>query len=121
KRDNAVKPQCMAATHKFETEIATAETPASRATVNTNNHGSPKVAPAFIFMPNFKDHALVGARVRLAAYCVKHNIHKTFNAETKFELDKAATWVGVGALAASIPDLIEPATSPNHRGFFHSI
>lgn len=27
----------------------------------------------------------------------------------------------VGALSASLPDLIEPATTPNHRQFFHSI
>lgn len=27
----------------------------------------------------------------------------------------------VGAGAGVLPDLIEPATSPNHRGFFHSI
>ena len=27
----------------------------------------------------------------------------------------------VGAGAGVLPDLIEPATNPNHRGFFHSI
>jgi membrane-bound metal-dependent hydrolase YbcI (DUF457 family) len=30
-------------------------------------------------------------------------------------------WGGVGAAAASLPDLLEPALNPFHRRFFHSI
>ena len=28
---------------------------------------------------------------------------------------------GLGALCGSLPDLIEPATNPHHRQFFHSV
>jgi membrane-bound metal-dependent hydrolase YbcI (DUF457 family) len=41
--------------------------------------------------------------------------------DQRFDFGRAALLAGVGALAASIPDWLEPATSPNHRGFFHSI
>ena len=72
-------------------------------------------------MANFKKHALVGLGVGFAAYCVKHSFEKVTAPEKQFDLQKAALWAGVGAVAASIPDWFEPATSPNHRGFFHSI
>ena len=71
-------------------------------------------------MANFKTHALVGGGVGFAAYCAKYSIQKTYSPETRFDLGQAAAWAGVGVLAASIPDWLEPATSPNHRGFFHS-
>lgn len=32
-----------------------------------------------------------------------------------------ATASVVGAIAGKLPDMIEPATNPNHRKFFHSI
>lgn len=29
--------------------------------------------------------------------------------------------MAISALASRLPDILEPATNPNHRGFFHSV
>jgi membrane-bound metal-dependent hydrolase YbcI (DUF457 family) len=71
-------------------------------------------------MPSFKAHAAIGAGVGFAAYCAVNRLRKVADSDIRFELDKAVIWAGVGAFAASIPDILEPAVSPNHRGFFHS-
>ena len=72
-------------------------------------------------MPNFKTHALIGAAVGVGAYVAYSTFFKDRERDEPFDWCTAAFCGGLGALAASVPDLLEPATSPNHRGFFHSI
>lgn len=61
-------------------------------------------------------HRIVGGVVGGAAYVVCCKV-----------LGREPTWlglatsVGVGGAAASLPDLLEPASHPNHRAFFHSV
>ena len=71
-------------------------------------------------MPKFTTHVLIGGGVGFATYCVKHNLRKAFDPTTTFDWGSAFVWASVGVAAACVPDLLEPAISPNHRGFFHS-
>ena len=72
-------------------------------------------------MPNGKTHIILGAVAGVAAAIAFQ--HYSRSEEKKNEpLD----WMDVGccaligAAAGCLPDIIEPATSPNHRKFFHS-
>lgn len=72
-------------------------------------------------MPNFKSHLAIGGIVGFAAYGTIYYVKKCTDSRTRFDLEKALTWTAIGAAAACLPDFLEPATSPHHRGFFHSI
>lgn len=39
----------------------------------------------------------------------------------KIELDQLVGSILIGAGSSLAPDIIEPATNPNHRSFFHSV
>lgn len=100
-------------------------------------------------MPNREDHLLIGALVGLSLYAVLKLFegHRRYRNTPEFyrDLNANATpldrlsqqikgavansdpdlteFLGsgmVGALAATIPDKLEPATNPNHRELFHS-
>jgi membrane-bound metal-dependent hydrolase YbcI (DUF457 family) len=43
------------------------------------------------------------------------------NPNAEFSFGSLALCSLAGGAAASLPDLLEPAFSPNHRGFFHSL
>ncbi len=66
-------------------------------------------------MPNAAAHKL-GAAVAVGTAFARHQ-HST-NGQIDWKTF-AAAWLA-GELG-SLPDLIEPAIHPNHRGFFHSI
>ena len=66
-------------------------------------------------MPNKDEHTFVSGLLGLACYLR----YKDFTG-TKPSLLGAAASTGLGAVAGSLPDIIEPATSPRHRGLFHS-
>jgi len=69
-------------------------------------------------MPNGNTHLIVGAiGGAVASVVVQHRLH-----ENK-KLDPGHVLLSTGAaLAVSrLPDILEPATSPNHRAFFHSL
>lgn len=72
-------------------------------------------------MPSFSKHLLIGGVVGLTTYTASHSLKKIVTPQARFDFGKAATWTAVGALAATLPDWLEPGTSPNHRGFFHSV
>ena len=81
-------------------------------------------------MPNLKQHltagALVGGGANLAWQIVKladspeppNGFWETVNRIDFLEL--AAFALG-GAAVAALPDILEPATNPNHRALFHSL
>lgn len=63
-----------------------------------------------------EDHGVLGALIALAndwTYKQKKGQPMTFG-----DIIKSLV---LGGLAGMAPDIIEPATSPNHRGFFHSV
>jgi len=65
-------------------------------------------------MANAKEHQLVsGLTVWLAFY-----LEEGSRAEMTLSPYLAGT---LGAMLASLPDKLEPATNPNHRQFFHSV
>ena len=72
-------------------------------------------------MANFKTHFLVGAATGAVANLVKQASQKALDPGREFSWYELLAWSAAGGAIASIPDLLEPATSPNHRGFFHSI
>jgi len=72
-------------------------------------------------MPNAKTHLIIGGLTGAAV-----NIHLQLN---RLDADESATFdwgellvcaVASGA-AALLPDILEPATSPSHRKFCHSL
>lgn len=81
-------------------------------------------------MPNFKKHAAVGAAVggganllwQICKILDDPNPPKDF-----WEFLERINFLQVGAFAlggaaiASLPDVLEPANSPNHRALFHSV
>jgi membrane-bound metal-dependent hydrolase YbcI (DUF457 family) len=68
---------------------------------------------------NGKSHAIgSGLAIALAAYYEATE----FQAKSPGEASGRALMAGgLGAMCGSLPDLIEPATSPHHRQFFHSL
>jgi len=80
-------------------------------------------------MANRKEHAATGGFIGLlggiALNLYKQNERKQLNPEYKFDWAElflySAGGAGIGATAGVLPDLLEPATDPNHRKFFHSV
>lgn len=66
-------------------------------------------------MPNSKIHMLSGTILGGLVMIGTDLRKKTFNPIKIF------VGMGISALASRLPDILEPATSPNHRGFFHSV
>jgi len=82
-------------------------------------------------MAGFGKHATIGALVGGGAGLII-NLIRQFDRMNKGEQKRFRLWelllytaggAGIGAVTASLPDLIEPALSggPNHRAFFHSL
>lgn len=72
-------------------------------------------------MPNVKTHLFVGAMTGAAV-----NIHLQLKrmeqpGAKKFDWGEFLICSVAAGAAALLPDLLEPATTPNHRKFFHSI
>lgn len=64
---------------------------------------------------NSKDHAILGALIGGGIYA----FHKLTKRES-IDLGEALLSVIGGAIAGVAPDILEPATTPNHRSLFHS-
>lgn len=70
---------------------------------------------------NGKQHALIGAAT-CGAFCVaKYLSRKSENEAEEFPCAEFFGHAAIGFLLGSLPDLLEPATSPWHRKFFHSV
>jgi len=67
------------------------------------------------FMQTRLEHFLIGALAGLGIY----GLYKRLKEETP-TLQGALGSMVVGGLVGLAPDVIEPATNPNHRSFFHS-
>ena len=67
-------------------------------------------------MGTSKQHALLGATAGLAVYGLYVLITKK-----DFEWSKTIFCTATGFVCGLLPDLIEPATSPSHRKFAHSV
>jgi len=72
-------------------------------------------------MPNFSVHLRHGIIVGAGLDSIKQLIQMANDPNRKFEWGELLLCTGIGAVAVSAPDILEPATSPNHRHFFHSI
>src|SRR5258708_4449313 len=72
-------------------------------------------------MANFKTHCIAGVTLGITLNLTKQWAQKTHNPEREFDWSEMLAWGALGGTAASLPDLLEPATSPNHRSFFHSL
>ena len=68
-------------------------------------------------MPNGKIHNKAGTILGATTYLLIQN-----NSEQKEKVDFGELLLssGIGLSTARIPDILEPATNPNHRAFFHS-
>ena len=80
-------------------------------------------------MPNLRKHATVGAAVGGGANLVWQvlkilddpNRPKDFwDFLSRINFLELAAFAAGGAVIASLPDILEPASSPNHRAMFHS-
>lgn len=81
-------------------------------------------------MPDFKKHATTGAVVGAGANLV-WQLGKMYASTqppagflemvSRINLVEVGLFAVVGAAVASLPDILEPATSPNHRGIMHSL
>src|SRR4051812_48059741 len=71
-------------------------------------------------MPNFKTHALVGVGVAVTLNVVKQSAQRVTDPTREFDLGELLAWGAVGLVISSLPDILEPATHPNHRSTCHS-
>jgi membrane-bound metal-dependent hydrolase YbcI (DUF457 family) len=71
-------------------------------------------------MASFKQHAAIGAAVGGFANAVYQLIQKQQDPGRTFDWAQLGACTLVGAAVGTLADVIEPATSPNHRAFFHS-
>ena len=72
-------------------------------------------------MPNAKEHFLTAACVGLAVDVIKQAIQMNLEPGRSFDWLELAAYGAAGGVIGLIPDLIEPAVTPDHRGFFHSV
>lgn len=67
-------------------------------------------------MANRKQHAILGATAGVSGYALYSWIK-----QEEMSLPELVGFALSGTIGAFLPDILEPATSPNHRSFFHSV
>jgi len=67
-------------------------------------------------MANFKQHACFGAAAGALTYIGMCKYYKR-----NIDFGEMLACAGVGTVASMIPDIIEPAITPNHRSLAHSV
>ncbi|MBU6409312.1 MAG: metal-dependent hydrolase [Verrucomicrobia bacterium] len=72
-------------------------------------------------MPNAKAHLVIGAVAGALVNVTMQRSRMALQPSTRFDLGELLACAGSSGLAALLPDLLEPATLPNHRAFFHSV
>lgn len=72
-------------------------------------------------MPNRTQHALVGAAIGASLNLLKQCIQSQLEPAREFDWAELAVYTAGGAATGILADVLEPATSPNHRAFYHSV
>lgn len=72
-------------------------------------------------MPNALTHIVIGGVAGATVNVIMQTGRMVAHPSTKFDWGEFGVCVAAAASAALLPDLLEPADSPNHRGFFHSV
>ncbi len=80
-------------------------------------------------MANFKKHAATGGGIGLALTAIINILQQKNreNGDPNYKFDwgeliaKSLAGSSIGAFCGVLPDILEPATSPHHRKFFHSV
>src|SRR6266700_3269721 len=72
-------------------------------------------------MPNGKTHFIAGAVVGATVNVIVQSTEMAKDYDRPFDWREFFLCTGAGAFAGLAPDILEPATSPNHRQFFHSV
>jgi membrane-bound metal-dependent hydrolase YbcI (DUF457 family) len=72
-------------------------------------------------MPGWKTHIIIGAATGAAVNVALQTGRKVLKPQTPFDWGEFFICTGAASVAALAPDILEPATSPDHRGFFHSV
>lgn len=67
-------------------------------------------------MANRKQHAVLGAAAGVTGYALYSWIK-----QEEMSLPELIGFALSGTVGAFLPDIVEPATNPNHRSFFHSV
>mgnify|MGYP000976895494 CR=1 FL=1 len=67
-------------------------------------------------MANRRQHAVLGAASGVSGYALH-----TWVKQEEMSLPELFGFAISGTVGAFLPDIIEPATNPHHRSFFHSI
>ncbi len=70
---------------------------------------------------NTRQHCAIGVGVGLLLNLFKQGIQRHLGPNRAFNWVELAGYGIVGGLVALVPDMVEPATHSNHRGFFHSV
>lgn len=72
-------------------------------------------------MPNGKTHFIAGAVVGATVNVLVQSTEMAMDYDRPFDWGEFFLCTGAGAFAGLGPDILEPATSPNHRRFFHGV
>jgi membrane-bound metal-dependent hydrolase YbcI (DUF457 family) len=72
-------------------------------------------------MPNADTHILAGLLVGAATSALCQLSERESSPDKKLDWGELCICALAGASAALLPDILEPATSPNHRQFCHSV
>ena len=72
-------------------------------------------------MPNFKQHVVTGLAVGATLNALTQWTDRRDDPGKRFDWGEFFLCSSAAGLGATLPDFLEPADSPNHRGFFHSI
>jgi membrane-bound metal-dependent hydrolase YbcI (DUF457 family) len=72
-------------------------------------------------MPCAKEHLIAGLAVGAAVNGLIQWLECLDDQNKRFDWGEFLVCTAAGGAAALLPDILEPADSPNHRKFFHSI
>lgn len=72
-------------------------------------------------MPCAKEHLIAGLAVGAAVNGLIQWLECLDDQNKRFDWGEFLVCTAAGGAAALLPDILEPADSPNHRKFFHSV
>lgn len=72
-------------------------------------------------MANSKQHFAYGAFTGAALNLFKQRLQMKLNPARRFDWGELALYSVGGGLVGVMADVLEPATTPKHRDFFHSV